>query len=151
MERLEAMVLTPGSTTPVAQHGYLEAKVSSVELGREGWRVHASLANVGRVPVHVLPAAAPGTPVSYPNEPFSLIVRIDSGGGVRQLVPLPATSFAPEVPATLKPGTAWQGTFSGPDVVKKKTLFYVGFGQFTYDTRFDPRPFSISSAKSGTA
>ena len=91
------------------------------------------------------------TPVVYPNQPFSLIVRTDSGGGIKQLIPLPATTFAPDVPATLKPGTTWRGTFSGPDVVKKGTLFYVGFGQFTYDTRFDPRPFSMSSAKSGNA
>jgi hypothetical protein len=78
-------------------------------------------------------------------------VRTDNGGGVRELVAVPATSFAPDVPSTLKPGTTWRGTFSGPDVVKKGTLFYVGFGQFTYDTRFDPRPFSMSSAKSGNA
>ncbi len=149
--RIEGMITTPNSRAPVLGHGYLEAKVSTVEIGQEGWRVHATLANVGSVPVQVAPSAPPGTPVVYPNQPFSLIVRTDSGGGIKQLIPLPATTFAPDVPATLKPGTTWRGTFSGPDVVKKGTLFYVGFGQFTYDTRFDPRPFSMSSAKSGNA
>ena len=112
--RIEGMVTTPNSQAPVLGHGYLEAKASTIEIGKQGWRVRATLANVGSVPVRVAASAPPGTPVVYPNEPFSLIVRTDNGGGIKQLIPLPATTFAPDVPKTLEPGTTWRGTSADP-------------------------------------
>lgn len=150
--RIESAIQLPGSTAPVLGHGYLETKVSTVEIGRAGWRVHASIANVGQVPVRVLPQAPPGTPAFYPQQPFSLVAQVDNGSGTRTLQPLPASEFDPPIPATLKPGTTWRGTFGGSDVVRKGTLFYVGFGQFAYDSRFGARPpFSTSTAKGGHA
>jgi hypothetical protein len=80
-----------------------------------------------------------------------LIVRADNGGGVKTLQPLAALAFDPPMPALLKAGTTWKGTFSGSGTVKKETLFYVGFGQFGYDPRFDPRLFSITTSKSATS
>ncbi len=59
--------------------------MTAVDFGNDGWRVHASIANVGHVPVRVLAAAAAGTPLFYPQQPFSLIVRADNGGGVKTL------------------------------------------------------------------
>lgn len=149
--RIEGMI---PSTTPgrVAMgHGYIETKVSAVELGKSGWRVHASVSNVGNVPLRVNATTAPGFPVRYPTQPFSLIVRVDEGGGTKTLQPLPALAFSPPFPARLAGGKKWVGTFGGGDAVAKGTLFYVGFGQFNYETTFNERSFSTSSADSATA
>ena len=113
--------------------------------------MHASVLNVGNVPVRVRSESAPGVPVRYPLQPFSLIVQVDNGAGIRELEPLPATSFLPPLPKELKGGAKWVGTFGGGDPVAKGTLFYVGFGLFDYESTFDPRSFSTSSAKSATA
>ena len=64
---------------------------------------------------------------------------------------LAASSFEPAVPATLKPGQTWKGTFSGADAVKKGTLFYVGFGQFGYDPTYNPTLFSFATRNGGHA
>ena len=53
------------------------------------------------------------------------------------------------MPATLKPGETWTGTFSGADAVKKGSLFYVGFGQFGYNPVYNPQLFSIATSKGG--
>jgi hypothetical protein len=134
----------------VLGHGHLELKVTSVELGKSGWRVHASVANVSNVPVLVLTDSAPGVPVMYPHQPFSLIVQQDNGDGIRRLQPLAASTFSPAMPRELKGGAKWVGTFGGSDIVPKGTLFYVGFGQFAYGSSYNMQQFSISSAGSAT-
>jgi len=149
--RIQGMIPAANSRAPVLGHGYLETKVTAVELGKSGWRVHASVSNVGNVPVRVRSESAPGVPVRYPLQPFSLIVQVDNGAGIKELEPLPATSFRPPLPKELKGGAKWVGTFGGGDPVAKGTLFYVGFGLFDYESTFDPRSFSTSSAKSAAA
>lgn len=150
--RINAVIAPATKSSPTTMgSGYLETKVSTVDFGKEGWRVHASVTNVGQVPVRVLAQAAAGTPLFYPQEPFSLIVRTDNGGGIKTLQPLAALAFDPPFPAAMKPGTTWKGTFSGAETVKKGTLFYVGFGQFGYDPVYNPTLFSVSTSKSGTA
>ena len=149
--RVEGMVPASNGKLPVPGHGYLETKVRSVELGKSGWRVHASIANVGDIPVRIFGLAAAGASLSYPNQAFSLIVQEDNGGGVKHLQPLAATNFDPPLPKELKGNSKWVGTFSGNDAVAKGTLFYAGFGRFGYESSFDTRSFSTSSAKSATA
>jgi peptide/nickel transport system permease protein len=146
-------VIAPATKSSPTQmgSGYLETKVTAVEFGKAGWRVHASVADVGHVPVRVLPEAPAGAPVFYPRQPFSLIVQTDAGSGTKTLQPFAASSFDPPVPQMLKPGETWSGTFSGSDPVKKGALFYVGFGQFGYDPVYNPTLFSITSQKSGHA
>ena len=150
--RISGVIAPATKSSPTTMgSGYLETKVSTVEFGKLGWRVHASIANVGHVPVRLLAKVPAGTPLFYPQEPFSLIVRTDNGGGTKTLKPLAPLSFDPAVPDTLKPGTTWKGTFSGAEAVKKGTLFYVGFGQFGYDPRYNPLLFSIVTSKPATS
>jgi peptide/nickel transport system permease protein len=145
--RIEGM-LESTSGPLLSAHGELEYKVSRIELGPHGWRVHATLINESPFVVTVNSTSPPGTPVSYPLQPFSLIVQTNNGSGTRYLKPLPAREFVPEVPKVLRPHARWTGTFAGPDPVPPRTLFYVGFGQFSYASQFGARPFSVSSTKS---
>ncbi|HEX4678299.1 MAG TPA: ABC transporter permease [Gaiellaceae bacterium] len=131
------------------QHGYLETRVTAIEFGRHGWRVHASLANKSPLTLHLLNPL--GGTDSYPNQPMSLIVQTDNGSGRKQLQPLVATQFAPTLPQVLKPHSTWTGTFAGSDPVAHDTAFYVGFGRFAYAGSFDEQSFSTSTAKSAQA
>jgi hypothetical protein len=150
--RVETTIVPAGGKRPQLEHGYLETKVTAVEFGKTGWRVHTSIANIGKVPVRVLPAtSAPGLTIGYPNQPFSLIVQLDNGSGIKRLQPYAATQFEPAAPTILQPNTTWRGTFAGNDKVPRSTLFYVGFGRFAYTSPFDNRSFSTSSAKAANA
>jgi peptide/nickel transport system permease protein len=151
INRLETQV--PGPNGPLDEHGYLETRVSAIELGRYGWRVRASIANKSPLTVHVISRAAPtGSSIFYPQQPMSLLVQTDEGTGTKRLEPLPAVAFTPALPATLKPNSTWTGTFAGSDSVARGTLFYVGFGQFQIESSFNgAQPFSTSTAKSATA
>jgi peptide/nickel transport system permease protein len=149
--RLEAQAAGPAG--PTMQHGFLETRVTLIELGPNGWRVHASIANKSplRIRINSL-AASPGGSVgavfAYPRQPMSLLVQTDQGFGFKGLTPLPASEFVPVLPHVLAPNTTWRGTFSGRDPVKHGALFYAGFGQFSYDNSFNTQFFSESSAKS---
>jgi peptide/nickel transport system permease protein len=136
----------------LSKHGYLETHVTAIEFGRYGWRVHASIANKSPLPLRLFSLdAPPGTTITYPNQPVSLLVEADNGGG-RYLKPLAAKQFTPALPQLVKPHSTWTGTFAGSDPVKHGTVFYVGFGQFGYVNSFDGgRSFSTSTAKSATA
>jgi peptide/nickel transport system permease protein len=151
VNRLEAQV--PGPNGPLSKHGYLETRVTSIEFGRYGWRVRASIANKSPLRVRVISGAAPtGASIFYPQQPMSLLVQTDEGSGTKRLNPLPALAFTPALPAALKPNSTWTGTFAGSDPVARGTLFYVGFGQFMLDGSFGGgQPFSTSTAKSATA
>jgi hypothetical protein len=136
---------------PLVEHGYLQTTVTEIDIGRSGWRVHASIANVSPLRLRVTVGVA-GTPASYPNQPFSLIIQTNQGSGTKYLKPLPATEFSPEIPHPLAPHTTWTGTFAGPDSIPHRALYYVGFGQFSYqDSVFNSQPFSTSTAKSRRA
>ena len=149
--RLEAQVGTAQGV--LQQHGYLETHVTAIEFGRYGWRVHASIANKSPLALGLFGVTAqPGLTIYYPNQPVSLLVQTDNGGGTRYLKPLPGTHFTPALPQLLKPRSTWTGTFSGADPVKRGTTFYVGFGQFSYaGSASNQRSFSTSTAKSATA
>lgn len=149
--RVGANVPVPGIPGTVPQTGYLALKVSRIELGRRGWRVHASLTNVSPLRIGVKAIAPPNVPLSYPLVPFSLVVQTDRGTGVKNLEPLPATEMAPAIPTVLKPHATWRGTFAGPDAVEPKTLLYVGFGQFSYLDAFGAIPFAATSIESAKA
>jgi hypothetical protein len=146
--RLEANVPEAGQV--ITKRGELETHVTTIEFGRHGWRVHASIANTSPLPLQVFSlAAAAGTTISYPNQPVSLLVQTDNGGGIKYLKPLAATAFTPSLPQLLKAHSAWTGTFAGSDTVAKGTEFYVGFGQFVYAGSITAqRGFSTSTAKS---
>jgi hypothetical protein len=145
------MIVPPGGGTAQSEHGYLETTVTEVEIGKTGWRIHASIKNVGRVPVKVDTEAGPAG--AYPHQPFSLIVQVDNGSGTRYLEPQEATQFEPAMPALLKPNSTWRGTFAGNDQIPHRALLYAGFGRFSYEGAFssDTRGFSMSSAKSTNA
>ena len=151
VSRIEAQVPSPQG--PVLAHGYLETRVSSIDFGPHGWRVHASIANKSGLRVQVVSLPDPSAAAaSYPNQPMSLVVQTDSGGGTKYLAPHAAREFVPALPAELKPHATWTGTFAGSDPSPRGALFYVGFGQFQVPGAFgDPRPFSMSSTKSAQA
>jgi peptide/nickel transport system permease protein len=134
------------------KHGFLVTHVTKIEFGRYGWQVHASITNNSPLSLRLFSLdAPPGTTLFYPQQPMSLLVQTDNGGG-RYLKPLGAKVFTPAFPELLKAHTTWTGTFSGPDPVKRGSEFYVGFGQFTYaDSLNFPQAFSTSTAKSATA
>ena len=146
--RLESQV--PDAGRLVTKHGYLETHVTAIEFGRYGWRVRASIANKSPLALRFFSLTAPpGTTISYPNQPVSLVVQTDNGGGIKYLKPLAAKEFTPALPQLLKPHSTWTGTFAGSDPVAHGTLFEVGFGQFTYvgATSYQ-RSFSTITAKS---
>ena len=152
VSRLEAQAIGPGGLT--MQHGYLELRVSAVEFGPYGWRMHASIAN--KSPLRILVNSGVDTPqpggfggrFSYPNQPMSLIVQGDQGFGFKGLDAKAATEFIPALPKVLAPHATWRGTFAGRDTIAHGALFYAGFGQFTYQSATYSRPFSASSTKS---
>jgi peptide/nickel transport system permease protein len=147
--RLDGPIQTP--TGSGFGHGELETKVSRVELGPHGWRVHATVMNESPFTLTVKSTTPVGTVASYPRQPFSLLIQTDNGSGIRLLKPLPARDFAPAFPAAFPPHATWRGTFAGPDSVPRNALFYVGLGQFTFSGSFGGLPFSTSSAKSAKA
>ena len=149
--RLEAQVQDAGRL--VSEHGYLETHVTAIDFGRYGWRVHASLANKSPLALHLFSlTASPGATIDYPNQPVSLVVQTDNGGGIKYLKPLAAKEFSPALPQLLKPHSIWTGTFAGSDPVARGTLVEVGFGQFIYvgATSYQ-RSFSTITAKSANA
>jgi hypothetical protein len=148
VHRVEAQVPTGAGVQ--SEHGYLETRVSEIEFGRYGWRVHASIANKSPLTIHI--ASTEGSSVAYPNQPMSLVVQSDEGSGTKYLQPLPAVAFTPPRPTVLKPHATWTGTFAGSDDVQHGALFYVGFGQFVLPGEFSgSRPISTSTAKSANA
>jgi peptide/nickel transport system permease protein len=149
VSRVEAQVPN-AQGSPVFEHGYVETRVSSIDFGPHGWRVHASIANKSGIRLQLLSLpGTPTTPTTYPNQPMSLVVQTDTGGGTKYLVPRPALEFVPALSGELKPHATWTGTFGGSDPPTRGTLFYVGFGQFQVFGAFgSPRPFSMSSATS---
>jgi hypothetical protein len=148
--RLESQVPEAGQL--LTKRGYLETHVTTIEFGRHGWRVHASIANKSPLPLRIFSLdAPPGTTISYPNQPVSLLVQTDNGGGIKYLKPLAAHSFSPALPQLLKAHSTWTGTFAGSDPVAHGAEFYVGFGQFVYaGSLTGQRSFSTSTAKSAT-
>jgi peptide/nickel transport system permease protein len=149
--RLESQV--PDAGRLVTKHGYLETHVTTIEFGRYGWQVHASITNKSPLGLRLFSLTAPpGTTITYPNQPVSLVIQTDNGGGIKYLKPLAANEFTPALPQLLKAQATWTGTFAGSDPVAHGTLFEVGFGQFTYvnSTNYQ-RSFSTITAKSATA
>jgi peptide/nickel transport system permease protein len=150
INRLEGQV--PGPSGVLSKHGYLETRVSAVEFGRYGWRVRASIANKSPITLRLISGSPSGISIGYPHQRMSLIVQSDEGSGTKVLEPLPASAFAPALPAALKPHSTWTGTFAGSDPVAHGTLFYAGFGEFQLANSFSGAlPFSTSTAKSAKA
>jgi peptide/nickel transport system permease protein len=148
--RLESQVQDAGRL--VMKHGYLETHVTAIDFGRYGWQVHASISNKSPLGLRLFSLTGPpGTTITYPNQPVSLVVQTDNGGGIKYLKPLAAKQFVPALPQLLKPHSTWTGTFAGSDPVAHGTLFEVGFGQFAYVHSFNQRPFSTITAKSAKA
>lgn len=147
--RMFASIPVKGQPGTVGQTGVLEVDTQSVEIGPLGWRVHAKLVNNSPLRVRIVGIAPAGTPASYPNVPFSLVVQTDSGSGIKQLQPLPASQIEPPLPQILGTKETWQGTFAGSGVVAKGQLFYAGYGQFFYaDSPVQTQAFSIVSRDS---
>ena len=132
---------------PIIKHGYIETRVSEIELGPSAWRVHASITNQTPVSLPVSTFNGPGEQ-RYPNEPMSLLVQTSGGFTGRELKVLTATGFVPPLPKLMAPRTTWRGTFAGVGTVPHGGLFYVGFGRFAWD---NGRPISTSTAKSAEA
>jgi len=144
--RMFASIPVKGQPGTVGQTGVLEVDTQSVEIGPLGWRVHAKIVNNSPLRVRIVGIAPAGTPASYPNVPFSLVVQTDSGSGIKQLEPLPASQIDPPLPQILGTRQTWQGTFAGSGVVAKGQLFYAGYGQFFYaDSPVQTQAFSIVS------
>jgi hypothetical protein len=151
--RVEAQASSPAGLT--MEHGYLETRVTRIEIGPDGWRIHASLANKSPLRIRVTTQAATSgagpSRFAYPNQPMSLIAQGDQGFGFKGLNALPATEFLPALPQVLEPHSTWRGTFAGRDRVPHGALLYAGFGQFSYEGTAYARPFSASSDKSAHA
>jgi peptide/nickel transport system permease protein len=148
---LLASVLNAKTRSIEIRHGYLDLKATKIEVGPKGWRVHATIRNQSPLDLRVLSIFPPGTPATYPHVPFSLVVQTDTGTGTKYLQPLPAREFEPSFPEILKAHAAWRGTFSGNGPIKKGSLFYVGYGQFSYMTPTNPLPISVTSKNSANA
>jgi peptide/nickel transport system permease protein len=147
--RMFASIPGNGQTGTVGQTGVLEVDTRSVEVGPLGWRVHAKIVNNSPLRVRIVGIAPAGTPASYPNVPFSLVVQTDSGSGIKQLEPLPASQIDPPLAQILGARQTWQGTFAGSGVVAKGQLFFAGYGQFFYaDSPVQTQAFSVVSRDS---
>jgi peptide/nickel transport system permease protein len=137
-----------GSTPQGFVHGEMITRVSAIEFGPKGWRVHATIEN--QSPFAVAIASLPDTNDPYPDEQMSIVAQKDSGGGTKPLTPLPATDFEPALPKALAPKAIWRGTFAGTELPDKGALYYVGFGQFTLVLQTTQQPFAITTNKNAT-
>lgn len=147
--RMFASVPVKGQQGTVGMGGNIEVDTKSVEIGPTGWRVHARIFNSSPLRLRVVPLAPPGTVVTYPVVPMSLVVQTDNGGGVKRLEPLGATQIDPPIPEILAPQQSWEGTIGGPGVVAKGQLFYAGYGQFFYaDSPVQTLAFAVVSRDS---
>jgi peptide/nickel transport system permease protein len=149
VSRLQAQVAGPKG--PVTRTGHLETHVTAIDFGRYGWLVHGSVANKSPLRIELNVTTPSALASHYPQQPMSLLVLSDNGGGIKELEPLPATEFDPPLPQVLAPGATWTGTFAGSDPVAHGATFYVGFGQFGYAGSFFQRSFSTSTVKSAKA
>ena len=81
----------------VTTRGYLVTHVTEIQFDRYGWQVHASVTNKSELPIRLYSINAPsGMTLFYPQQPMSLLVQTDLGGG-RFLKPLPAGGYVLEL------------------------------------------------------
>jgi peptide/nickel transport system permease protein len=116
---------------PVAHHGYIETTVRRIELGTDGWRVHATVANMSPLPLQIDEL----TDAVYPRQGMSLLVQEPTGYGGNRLVAHQAREFIPNLPHLIPPNGTWRGTFAGAGRIRRGAQLYVGFGQFTWERR----------------
>lgn len=101
--------------------GVMSITVSTLTVGARGRSVRASFTNRSRVALSVVAARPPG---------FALRVSTSPSISTRVFRRLPATRFAPALPAVLRPGRTWRGTFGGPGRPARQTYLRVTFGRF---------------------
>lgn len=113
--------------------GRLVLRVRRIRIEPSGWSVDASVTNsTGAALRLVYEHNPPGLPG------FGVILT--SSGEVSELAslirrhalppPSIATRYRPAIPALLRPGENWSGTFSGPDLLAAGRFVHVEFGDF---------------------
>ena len=127
---------------PPIRRGAVQTHVAEIQIGPDGWRVHATITNDTPLPLPIaqIPVAR------YPQQGMSLLVPMANGYGFRNLSVLSATAFVPALPKLLAPHSSWHGTFAGSDQIRNHAQIYVGFGQFNWNDRF----LSIATARHAT-
>lgn len=116
----------------------LDVRVLRIERG--GWAVEAAVANHTDVTFRITRPHVRG------RTKFGLFVLPSASSqewakrvAARRLTPeLLATRFEPPIPALLRPGARWSGTFSGPGRPPSGSFVRVAFGRFV-TTEAPPR------------
>lgn len=110
--------------------------VRRIEVTTDGWRVEASVTNRRPRALDVLGLHRPG------KVRFGLIVstrrRLPPARQLHDVhTPFFAARTTPPVPATLRPGQSWSGSFAGPGRPPRGAYLRVTFGRFVPPSRPD--------------
>jgi hypothetical protein len=108
-------------TAKKAGHAQLTFTVKSIEFGNGGWTVTATFRNVTKTTVHV-------------GREYGLLLLRTKGVSEAELGKGAASfarSFSKPLPAALRPGESWTGTFSGTGTPPTGVYVRVIFGRFT--------------------
>jgi hypothetical protein len=96
----------------------LVVRVTSLTLGRRSWSVRASLTNDTSAQLFI------GKPHSHQSGAFGLLTATAASTG------LTASRYAPPLPAALRPGQTWNGSFGGSGTVGEGRPLRLVFGTF---------------------
>jgi hypothetical protein len=110
-------------TTPNA----LVTHVSRLEIGPHGWKMSATMKNIGTRPID-LPKGGKREPKDFGLGVFidRFSPRIEDPGNYL----LYATTIAPRLPRSLNPGESWRGTFSSAQPPRASRYVRPVFGVF---------------------
>ena len=131
-------------TTP----GALVTHVTRLEIGPRGWKAAVSFKNIGSRAID-LPKGGKREPIDFGLGVFidQFSPRIEDPGNYL----IYATTIAPKLPRTLKPGESWQGTFSSPQPPRASRFVRLVFGVFFWRPPVPPNfaPFFLVVSQHG--
>ena len=115
--------------TPAPTFGYpaMTFRVRTVTASRTSWTVRAEVSNRSPHTIFVRAADLRSYPPLYG---FSVLAPRPSCDYGCTPVPFAAARFTPRLPNPLRPGTVWQGTFSGRGRLTGKRGLALSFGRF---------------------
>ena len=109
--------------------------VSRFTVTRDGWKADISVENTSDIAWIVSDPRVPSYRefgvLLFPNDDLKDLERRSRNGDIPGL--RAATSYAPALPETIKPGETWRGTISAPGALAGGLWVRIAFGPFSAD------------------